>query len=362
MGVGRDVLAAKGVLYPRLPGARNHAGLPFFVAGEGDRPPNPRLMGVTGAEVASYKSTFLAKLRAEIEQSHCDMVVFSSEHLSSRLRKPESVAALIAAMKGLAEEVRVIAYLRPQYELYPSSYSTTIKSGGTQPVRPLRGPGQHFLNYEKMLALWDGPAGLDNMRVRRFGKAYFKDGDLITDFFSVLGMEVPDGVRSERVLNTALDAYTLEFLRLANEVLPRTAADGGEHARVPLIKALEKMSLKNSQIIPGAMLAEVDETFRASNKRVAARYFPEIAGDLFPPFADSKDSVVPELTVAKAVEIAVQLWQGRSEAQKQARLAARDKRPREKGEGLRDNAAVREKDGRPGGGGRKRAARLAEGG
>ena len=339
----RDALAAAGILYPVSPGRGNHVGLTYFAAGEGDRPPSPHLIGITRADAPAYRATFMDRLRQEIVESGCGAVFFSSEHLSSRLRSAASTARLIDGLRELADEVRVLIYLRPQYELLPSSYSTTIKSGGTNVIRGPKTLKQHFYNYEKMLGVWEKSAGRANMIVRRFGRAYLKDGSLIADFFDAVGMDVPDGVVADRVLNPALDAYTVEFLRLANPLLPPAPVDGGERERLPFIKALEGISERNTPIIPADILREMDMIFRDCNKAVAERYFPELGGVLFPPFVEGADQAVPVLTIEKAVEIAVRLWQIKADELKKIRAKAKMHRPGGPGEGRqRQEAEVAE--------------------
>ena len=53
----------------------------------------------------------------------------SDELLSSRLLLPEEVWSVHEALTSLAPKVKIIAYLRPQHDLYPSLYSTNVKSG-----------------------------------------------------------------------------------------------------------------------------------------------------------------------------------------------------------------------------------------
>jgi hypothetical protein len=317
----REKLAAAGILYPVSPGRSNHAGLIYFVAGERDRPPSPHLIGITRDDAAAYSAGFMDRLRNEIAASGCETVFFSSEHLSSRLRSPPSIARLIASMRELADEVRVLTYLRPQYELLPSSYSTTIKSGGTNLVRGPKTVKQHSYNYEKMLNFWERAVGRQNMIVRRFGRSYLKDGSLIEDFFAAIGMEVPKGVEADRVINPALDGYTVEFLRLANPFLPSAPVEGGARERLPFVKALEGMSERQIPIIASETLREMDRNFQDGNKAVAEKYFPELGGVLFPPYAGA-DQSVPELTVAKAVEIAVRLWHLKTDEVKKIRANA----------------------------------------
>jgi hypothetical protein len=338
----RDALKAAGILYPVSPGRGNHVGLTYFAAGEGDRPPSPHLIGITRAEAPEYRAKFMDRLREEIAASGCGTVFFSSEHLSSRLRSAASTARLIDALRELADEVKVLIYLRPQYELLPSSYSTTIKSGGTNVIRGPKTVKQHFYNYEKMLEIWEKSAGRTNMIVRRFGRGYLKDGSLIADFFDAAGMAVPEGVEADRVLNPALDAYTVEFLRLANPFLPPAPVDGGERERLPFIKALEGMSDRGTPIIPADILHEMDMTFRDGNQAVAERYFPDLGGVLFPPFTESAGQTVPVLTVEKAVEIAVKLWQVKADELRKIRAKAKLHRPGAVGQGRNRQDALAE--------------------
>lgn len=328
----KSILADAGILYPVTPGRGNHVGLTYFAASDSDRPPSPHMIGITRAEAPAYRARFMDLLQQEIIDSRCETVLLSSEHLSSRLHNPLSVTKLIDSLRELADDVRVVVYLRPQYELMPSSYSTSIKAGATSVIRGPKGVKQHFYNYDKMLRIWENAVGRSNMRVRRFGKNYFKDGNLIADFFDAAGIEVPPRMKMDKVLNSALDAYTVEFLRLANPFIPPSAVDGGERERMPLIKALEVISERNMPIIPSHILTEMDSTFVDCNKAVAERYFPELGGVLFPPYAAPERHAVPELTVEKAVEIAVKLWQGRNEEIRKMRMRLEGKKS-----GVREN-------------------------
>ena len=281
------------------------------------------LIGINKDDAAEYSSTIMDRLKHEIEESHCQTIIFSNEHLSSRLRNPASINKLIISLREMADDVRVIVYLRPQYELFPSWHSTSVKAGGVTEAKAPTGTNWHFYNYDMLLSKWEQSVGLSNMLVRRFGKAYLKHGNLIEDFFDLAGVAIPEGLVAPKAINPALDAHTLEFLRLANPFLPAPPVGGGERERIPFIEALEKLSVRNSPVVSADILRDIDKTFHESNESVARRYFPDLNGELFAPYALPDGEQIPELTVVKAVEIAVQLWRLKSEELKEVRARAK---------------------------------------
>jgi hypothetical protein len=86
-------------------------------------------------------------------------------------------------------------------------------------------------------------------------------------------------------------------------------------------------------LVPAEILREMDALFQDTNKIVAERYFPELDGVLFPPFSPDPDYAVPELTTAKAVEIAVRLWLGKTEELKQLREKLKARKAGQKQDG-----------------------------
>jgi hypothetical protein len=322
----QPALQASGLLYPKsifMPTMRTHLGLVFYATGANSAMKKGReTLGKD--DIEAYNSTLISKLQAEIAAAGCPHVLMSSEHISSRLRKPSDVKRLMAGLGQLADSINMVVYIRPQYDLYASQYSTKIKGGNMKPPRapnPLR---DHVFNYDSMLKVWEQAPHISSVKVRLFDRAHFKDGDLIADFFETIGVEMPpDLVRPPRELNQRLDVSALEFLRTINQL----DVDAARHTpqRRQMVKLLGQISKPSSLAMPAAILQQIDDMYRDTNALVAARYFPDIVGPLFPPFVADKGDPPQGLTVAQAVEIGARLLQARDQNMKSGKK--REKAP-----------------------------------
>ena len=317
----KELLAAAGVLYPSAPvleGTRTHAGLVYYAAEDLDLGRMPQFRGapMSAQDVAYHRQTMITRLGEEVEASGMDTVLLSSEHLSSCLRKPPSVARLIGGLREIADEVRVVIYLRPQYQVYPSAYSTQIKGGSNRPGKPPVRANNRFYNYDLMLQLWEEAVGRENMVVRLFERARFVNGDLLDDFFSTVGFAIPPEFRRPaKSRNRSLDADTMEFLRLANGLRPDNANAADWHG---LIRQLEEGSDREALAVPADILQRIERLYAESNSNVAKRYFPELERGLFEPLRPPVTDEPPGLTINKAIAIGLRLWLHRSGQEREA--------------------------------------------
>ena len=304
----RARMAETGVLYPRIPGPVNHVGAALYALDLEDRPDLRSSLGLqTTAELAAYRNGFVETLSREAATSGCDAVLISNEHLSSRLTQKPQIDRLVQGLRQITQDIRVIVYLRPQYELAPSWYSTSIKSGNTDTFSAPSGDGNYFYNYDKLLRNWEDAVGQSNITVRLFGRENFAGANLIDDFFDALGMKRPGGLAIPSDKNKSLDAETLEFLRLANKRVPWFVDGEQNSARPALLQAIDAIAGDSGPITDAETLDRIDVVFRESNRRVAGRYFPGRT-DLFAPFKPGGRAGGSALTPARAVEIAIDLW------------------------------------------------------
>src|SRR5262249_27414617 len=123
-GMNRGALIKHGIFYPLSPGKRNHTKLTIFAAD----PPNAldlrRLTRLFADDAYQrFKADFPGQLQAEIASARCPRIYLSNEHLSSRLKTVEEVQRLAAVIRPLADDIKVVVYLRRQPELYLSTYS-----------------------------------------------------------------------------------------------------------------------------------------------------------------------------------------------------------------------------------------------
>ena len=325
----RALLAQTGICYPRLPGKSGHAGLTLFAMQRIDRAGGLRaLLGIGDRDQArTYIDNFVPSLLEEVAASGCAQVLLSNEHLSSRVKAAGQIRHLVDGLHEIASRIEVLIYLRPQYELLGSSYSTAVKSGSTAPIDLPKYLHKPLFDYDAVLARWESIVGIEHLSVRRFARARFVGGDLIEDFFHAIGREVPAGLTVPPERNARLDTDCLEFLRIANHYLPRVKGGNLNSDRTGLASALARLTLGTPQgpasHIPAAFCAQVEAAFADCNARVAARYFPQEAETLFPAFTPAETGPVREFDIDRAVEIGLALMM---ETRQRARERKRGKR------------------------------------
>jgi hypothetical protein len=305
----RAALAAQGVLYPVAPGRQNHVGLTFYAQnGMGNRDLS-RAEGInTQEDMQAYLDGLPAALHDEIAASGCHTVWLSNEHLSSRVRQPAQIARVAALLKPLAEQIRLVVYLRHQPEYYLSTYAMEVKAGGHKDIQPPVNGRDYYYNYERMLDGWARTFGDAAIMVRVFERAALKNGDVVADFFDVMGFVPGPGIDIPPALNTSLDAKVLQFLRLFRQHIPRYVDDAANPEHGDIVRALEGISNGPRFSIPAETLQSIGDAFAPSNANVARRYLGRDDGVLFSPVTYSTETASAPLSVDQAVEIAAHLW------------------------------------------------------
>lgn len=305
----RAALEKRGILYPESPGTTNHIGLTLFATGGVGSRDLMRDAGLHSAdEAALYQAALPARLRAEITASGCKKVWLSNEHLSSRVRHAQQLVPLADMLAELAEEVRVVIYLRHQPEYYLSTYSMTIKAGSSNEILPPQSEREYYYNYEKMLNVWADAFGDSAITVRVFERPMMKNGDVVDDLFAIMGIERGDDLEIPTVLNPSLDARVLQFLRLFRQHVPRYVNDVLNPDHGDVTKALEAISTGPKFRVAAVTMQRIATMFAPSNARVARRFLGREDGRLFAEVTYRDDGEIPELTTAQAVEIAAFLW------------------------------------------------------
>ncbi len=319
----RALFAQNGLCYPRTPGDRNHMALAAYASdGQTTRDLNP----VPGLEDpmrrAVFREEFAEALRTEVASSGASLVWLSNEHLSSRLQSVDEIKRLASLLLPLADQIRVVVYLRHQPDLFLSFYSTLIKSGNDGEMEPPVNGDEYFYNFEMMLDNWAAAFGENALSVRVYDKSVLRHGDIVTDFLDMIGFDLPPDAYMPERENVRLDTYTLQFLRLFHRDIPGAGPDGPDPVHGDIITALEALSKGPPLAAPAKLMREIDEVFHASNNRVARRFLRR-DGALFPPVVYPDPPASSLLTPAQAVKIAAGLWRHKQLQVFKARAAAR---------------------------------------
>ena len=331
--INAKALATSGIVYPTVaygPDMLSHVGLPVFAAGE--KRLGSDIHAKFGVSDASALERFRDQLRARLYDaaavSDYHTMVFSSEHLSSRLTEPAELARLKTLLEPLGT-IDVILYVRPQEELVASSYSTSIRLGATQAFSDYieKSIQLKYYNYRFLCQLWSEAFGREHMRVRIFSTAAFHDGDLLSDIVRTAGLPInmADYVPPPRE-NESLSRLNLEFIRQLNVHLPRLGAkpalnpDPRWDVLQHIISQLNNTGNTGKVRVGAATALKLRQHFGPGNARVAREYFGKPAGGLFtlrqPTAAElAAADADPELSLSKAFELFAEIW-GRAMARR----------------------------------------------
>ena len=126
-------------------------------------------------------------------------IIVSSEHFWPL--STEEIAFLAAALGSVTTDIRVLAYLRPQDEMWASIYAQQTKSFRVKPGAPVWGTGDFVahpilewaLYYHKSLGMFEAAFGDGAVTPRLYRRDRFPEKDVIFDFLDFAGIDRDPG-------------------------------------------------------------------------------------------------------------------------------------------------------------------------
>jgi hypothetical protein len=274
----RETLAKHGICYPKPLDFDNHTLLAAF-AQRVDKIDDLRMRrGAKNTEdVVLLRQNIKKMFDEEMNSINMQKVLFSSEHLSSRLVSEDEIRSLYNLISPHFSEVEIVLYLRLQDELALSIYSTQIRTGSTEKFRIDKfKPNSQVLNYSTLLSRWENVFGKDNINIRIFDRQCFQKQSLVQNFLMTIGLsetECSDFPDDDKVQNVSYDCPSLETLRYLNSYLPRFIDKSINVNRGDIGEVFEKISI--GDIKPRLSKYDAEEilkVFDESNIRVFERY------------------------------------------------------------------------------------------
>ncbi len=283
----RQKLLTHGYLYPNSPGKTNHFRLAIFASDATKFLDIHQFLKLDTIEkVNRFKTNFPDKLNQELALYDCENVIFSSEHCSSRLIDEQEIVRLKNLLANFFDDLEVIIYLRRQDKFLASTYSTAIRSGKTYSFGiPSKAMIETRYNYYNILNKFAKVFGTNKITVRLFESSQMFNHDLIEDFMNTIGLEADNSYYPVSNLNTSLDVYSLEYIRLLNKNLKKIIKHNPEKHINKIIKRLENYSdqyqNKESLLLSEQMAREFMSLLEESNQQVAKTYLDQQDGKLF---------------------------------------------------------------------------------
>ena len=317
----RPALLARGVLYPEALGERNQIKAYAYASQTGV----DELKSTWGldnpAAVERFRKGLEQQLAREIAAKKPALICVSNEHCSSRLQLTSEIERLAGLLRVHCASIKVVVYLRRQADALRSAYSTYVKTGG---AGPFRAPGPEEIDrkydYDVILGRWASVFGEENIDVRIFDRANLVEGDVVTDFFTKLGVGI-GGMTLEREMNQSLGCVGIEFLRQFNRHVPYTLGAEFNSIRGNVQEIVEDLSDDTPFDGDAEILEAFDHAMAAGNERVRQRYLPKTPEPLFAPAERRAAADRPEVTADDIMRAMAHVWEAK---QKQViRLRAR---------------------------------------
>lgn len=261
----RDLLADQGLRYPTFLGQLNHTKLVVgFTAKQQDIHRH-----VDFSSRAEHLSQLVEDFDREISAFPAARWVFSTEHLSSRLKSDGEVESFRDWMAQRFEDLEVVVYFRRQDFMAPSAYSTFVRSGGAAPwdLADLLSP---YFDLLGLFERWAGVFGPDRILARPYIESMNRGDSLVTDFLTSIGLPRNLGWRNAAGnLNPRLSRAAVETLRIINQqVRDRRAQPVLD--RSGLVEELPFVAPGAPWKFPLEMMTEVAEHYRVANEKLVS--------------------------------------------------------------------------------------------
>lgn len=317
----RDRLRKQGLLFTQSAGKRNNQQITVAAYPPERRDDATIRLGIDSDEaLRAYQRRIVDDLSGEIASHDGDRVLFSSEHLQSRLKSLDEIHKFKDVLSSLGiQEIEIILYLRDPREICRSLYASAIAMGSTmrQPPAPETPYFEIICNHRRTLEKWSSVFGADLVRPRLYELGNWVGGSLIEDFCSAAGIEFDDEFVVPPACNESLSHLGLEVLRRINEKIPRISKGHFNRSRAALV-ALVRTHCKGGSYVPGPEIVEAyGQHFDSSNEWVRKRYFPE-RGELFParPTAVATTVQASDGELNDLAELVVAAWRANRDAAK----------------------------------------------
>ena len=161
-----------------------------------------------------------AKLDRKIREDAREHVALSAEMMPGI-----DLGLLREVVPSLREfPVKVVFYLRRQDQWIESAFKQKVKNGKSSAdldafLERFGGPGPYHAAgyYDELVKTWDAAFPNGEIVPRRFGRTYLRDGDVVADFFGLMGLEeIPEDRALPAENNPSPCRDALELLTLLN--------------------------------------------------------------------------------------------------------------------------------------------------
>lgn len=278
----RDRLGELGILYPQSPGGARHTQLGLFVKSKADLEGSPEWHRRKHRDPTSFRKAFKRRLLSEMEESGLSRMLLSDEILFG---SSEQALRRLSRLTGrIAENLRLIAYLRRQDDHMVSRYQQGVKIGWVVRLRDWAQEDMSGLyDYRARVRMHERLLAPADFVVRPFERERFVNGSLFEDFLDAARIDARiEDLAQVPNRNESLDAESIEFLRLFN--IHRVEQDGATPGLIDnreLTGRLTEVTDGPTLTLPASVLDPFMDQWEETNRAVAREVLGDRTGQLF---------------------------------------------------------------------------------
>ncbi len=149
-------------------------------------------------------------IQRDVSAANPETLVISSEHFWHA--PPDVLERLAAMLRQFSDDVRVIAYIRPQDDMWASLYAQQAKFFRVRSTHNIWGNGDYIgpaiaenaMFYHRCFSVYQQVFGPEAVDLRLYDRSAFPEGDVVQDFLAWVGVMGGDGfVESDRDENSS---------------------------------------------------------------------------------------------------------------------------------------------------------------
>jgi hypothetical protein len=308
------LLEQQGLYYPKRLGNVNHIHLAAYAQDSDKIDEIRQSLGIqNAADVLRFREKVEESLASELAATAPAVtnVVFSNEHIHSRLTRLGEVQLLRELIQRHCETIKIVVYLRRQDKIAVSLYSTLYRAGaiGIQPVFINQQP--MFYDYYAILDMYARVFGRENVIIRILEPARLINNNLLDDFSNAVGLNLEGRThRRPPPLNVSLTPDAIQFLAEFNRHVPWLVDGKVNKYRADILAVIDARFCGQAQLVSRGQAEEFYSRFKEMNERTREHFLPEIHPSLFTEDFDLYPEKEPllERNYEDAVRIAAELW------------------------------------------------------
>lgn len=230
------------------------------------------------------KTAFYANFQKEFSEEISSLpksvhtVIITSEHFHSQLYDKNEIIRLKNFLDRYFSDVQIICYLREQYSLARSFYSTAIKHGYAVAFEDfLTGAtlDNDYYNHLNSMEKWSGVFGFKNILARVYERKYLIKNDIRQDFLSI-ALEQLDNKPFDFSYyrpNRSLGLIGAQLgMRINSRLSRHNDAGRVDTFRYAILDMLEKTRISKIGEISSSRSGEIFNIFEDSNRVFAEKY------------------------------------------------------------------------------------------